>query len=122
MKDRNCQYIHELFKIVSPRSILVVNQFGKVKRLHWLFRVMAIVDIPPDIAEGKYYIVDFVKNDLGTERSIYHSGHGIFHLLFPDNVKKLSIPSDNYVTGGWTLCPQADTNSPVVNFPSSNEH
>jgi hypothetical protein len=82
MKDRNCQYIHELFKIVSPRSILVVNQFGKVKRLHWLFRVMAIVDIPPDTAEGKYYIVDFVKMTLELKEVFIIQGMAYFICYF----------------------------------------
>jgi hypothetical protein len=64
MKDRNRQYILELFKIVSPKSILVVDQYGKVKRLHCPFRVLAIVDIPPDIAKEKFYMVDLVKMTL----------------------------------------------------------
>ena len=45
-------------------SILVVDQSGKVKRLQCPFRVLAIVDIPPDVAEGQYYLVDFVKMTL----------------------------------------------------------
>ena len=61
MSERNREYILELFKIVNTTSILVVDQYGKVKRLHCPFRVIAIVDIPPDIAEGKFYVVDFVK-------------------------------------------------------------
>jgi len=39
----------------------VVDKYGKVKRLHCPFKVLAVVDIPPDIAEGQYYLVDFVK-------------------------------------------------------------
>jgi hypothetical protein len=88
MSNRNREYILELFKIVSTTSILVVDQHGKVKRFHCPFRVMAIVDIPPDIAEWKYYMVDFVKMTLELKRSLHNSGQGIFHLVFSDNMKK----------------------------------
>ena len=61
MSEKNREYILELFKIVSTTSILVVDQHGNVKRLHCPFSVMAVVDIPPEIVEGHFYMVDFVK-------------------------------------------------------------
>ena len=82
MSEQNRQYILELFKIVSPRSILVVNQFGKVKRLHCHFRVVAIVDIPPDIAEGKFYMVDFVKMTLDLNEVFIIQGKGYYISYF----------------------------------------
>jgi len=78
MSEHNRQYILELFKIVSPTSILVVDKNGKVKRLHCPFRVMAIVDIPPDIAEGKFYMVDFVKMTLELKEVYVIQGKGYF--------------------------------------------
>jgi hypothetical protein len=82
MEDRNRQYILELFQIVSPRSILVVDQYGKVKRLHCPFRVLAIVDIPPEIAEGKFYLVDFVKMTLERKEVFIIRDKGYFIWYF----------------------------------------
>jgi hypothetical protein len=74
--------ILELFKIVSPTSILVVNQYGKVKRLHCPFRVMATVSIFPDIIEGKYYMVDFVKMTLDLREVFIIHGKGYYISYF----------------------------------------
>jgi hypothetical protein len=82
MSEQKRQYILNLFKIVSPRIILVVDQCGKVKRLHCPFRVMAIVDIPPDIAKGKYYMVDFVKMTLDLKEVYIISGKGYYIRYF----------------------------------------
>jgi hypothetical protein len=82
MKDQNRHYILELYKIVSPTSILVVDRHGKVKRLYCPFRVMAIVDIPPDITEGKYYMVDFVKMTLELKEVFITQGKGYFICYF----------------------------------------
>lgn len=80
--DKNKEYILELFKIVSPKSILVVDQNGKVKRLHCPFRVLAIVDILPDIAEGKFYLVDFVKMTLELKEVFIIKGKGYLICYF----------------------------------------
>lgn len=80
--EKNREYILELFKIVSPRSILVVNQYGKVKRLHCPFRVVAIVGIPPDIAEGKYYMVEAVKMTLDLKEVFIIAGKGYYISYF----------------------------------------
>lgn len=64
MNDRNRQYILELYKIVSPTSILVVSASGKLKRLNCLFQVVALTDVPPEIVEGSFYWVDFFKMTL----------------------------------------------------------
>ena len=82
MSEQNRQYILELFKNVSPRSILVVNQYGKVKRLYCPFRVIAIIDIPPDIAEGRFYLVDFVKMTLELKEVFIIQGKGYFICYF----------------------------------------
>jgi hypothetical protein len=82
MKEQNRQYILELFKIVSPTSILVVDKNGKVKRLHCPFRVLAIVDIPPDIATGNFYTVDFVKMTLELKEVFIIGGKGYFICYF----------------------------------------
>jgi hypothetical protein len=78
MTDRNGEYILELFKIVSPTSILVVDQHGKLKRLHCPFRVIAMMDIPPDIDEGRFYMVDFVKMTLELKDVFIIQGKGYF--------------------------------------------
>jgi hypothetical protein len=82
MSERNRQYILELFKIVSPTSILVVDQYGKMKRLHCPFRVLAIVDIPPDITEGEFYMEDFVKMTLELKEVFIIRGKGYFIWYF----------------------------------------
>ena len=74
MTEKNRQYILELLKIVSPTSILVVNQTGKVKRLHCPFRVVALVRIFPDIIEGEFYLVDFVKMTLVELKEVFIIG------------------------------------------------
>ena len=82
MKEQNRQYILELFKIVSPTSILVVDKNGKVKRLHCPFRVLAIVDVPPEIVEGQFYMVDFVKMTLELKEVFIIGGKGYFICYF----------------------------------------
>jgi len=82
MSEQNRKYILELYKIVSPRSILVVDQSGKVKRLHCPFKVLAIVDIPPDIVEGKFYMVEFVKMTLELKEVFIIQGKGYFIWYF----------------------------------------
>jgi hypothetical protein len=82
MKEQNRQYILELFKIVSPTSILVVDKNGKVKRLHCPFRVLSIVDIPPDISTGKFYMVDYVKMTLELKEVFVIGGKGYYISYF----------------------------------------
>ncbi len=82
MNERNRQYILELFKIVSPTSILVVDKNGKVKRLHCPFRVLSIVDIPPDISTGKFYMVDYVKMTLELKEVFVIGGKGYYISYF----------------------------------------
>ena len=54
-------FIGELFRIVSATSILVIDRKGTLHRLNCPFSVLAIVDVPPDISEGKIYRVEAVK-------------------------------------------------------------
>jgi len=60
----------------------VVDKYGKVKRLHCPFKVLAVVDIPPDIAEGQYYLVDFVKMTLELKEVYIIQGKGYFIRYF----------------------------------------
>jgi len=71
MTEHNRNYILELYKIVSPTSILVVDQYKKVKRLHCPFRVIALDDIPPGIIMGNSYHVDLVKMSLVNLKKVY---------------------------------------------------
>lgn len=82
MTEQNRQYILELFKIVSPRSILVVNQYGKLKRLHCPFRVIAIEDIPSQIMKGKFYMVEAVKMTLNLKEVFIIVGKGYYISYF----------------------------------------
>lgn len=74
MKETNREYILRLFKIVSTTSILVVDKHGKVRRMNCPFRVIALTDIPPEIVEGNYYFVDFVKMTLDLKEVYLISG------------------------------------------------
>lgn len=82
MLEKNREYILELFKIVSTSSILVMNQFGKVKRLHCPFRVMAVVDIPPEIIIGDFYYVEAVKMALDLKEVFIIQGKGYYIRYF----------------------------------------
>jgi len=82
MNERNRQYILELFKIVSPTSILVVDKNGKVKRLHCPFKVLAIVDVPPEIVKGQFYMVDFVKMTMDLKEVFVIRGKGYYISYF----------------------------------------
>jgi len=64
MTQQNREYILELFKIVSTTSILVIDREGNLKRLHYPFKVVAIVDKPPQINVGASYYVEAVKMTL----------------------------------------------------------
>lgn len=64
MTEKNREYILELFKIVSTTSILVIDRKGTLKRLYCPFKVVAIVDLPPQITVEAFYYVDAVKMTL----------------------------------------------------------
>jgi hypothetical protein len=57
-------YIVELFRIVSSSSILIIDSIGTLHRVNCPFRVVALLDIPPDITEGRPYFVNAVKMSL----------------------------------------------------------
>lgn len=78
----NREYILELFKIVSTTSILVVDREGNLKRLHCPFRVVAIVELPPDIALGAFYMVEAVKMTLELKEVYIIEGNGYFIWYF----------------------------------------
>jgi hypothetical protein len=82
MSDQNKLYILELFKIVSTDSILVINSKGILKRLYCPFRVVAIVDSPPHIIVGAFYMVEAVKMTLELKEVFIISGKGYFIWYF----------------------------------------
>ena len=82
MSEKNRKYILELFKIVSTTSILVVNQYGRIKKINCPFRVIAIEDIPPDIITGDFYRVDFVKMALDLREVFIIQGKGYYIRYF----------------------------------------
>jgi hypothetical protein len=71
MTERNREYIIELFKIVSSTSILVVDHRGNLKRLQCSFRVVAIVELPPQITVGAFYMVEAVKMTLNDLKEVF---------------------------------------------------
>ena len=81
MTEQNRQYILELFKIVSPSSILVVNQYGKVKRLHCPFQVICKVDVPP-LREGGEYAVEAIKMTIELKDVFIIGGRAYFIWYF----------------------------------------
>jgi hypothetical protein len=64
MTHQNREYILELFKIVSTTSILIVDREGNLKRLYCPFKVVAVVELPPQIVVGASYYVEAVKMTL----------------------------------------------------------
>ena len=71
-------YIVELFRIVSSSSILVMDSIGTLHRLNCPFRVVALMDIPPDIKEGKPYFVNAVKMSLDLKDVFIINGEGYY--------------------------------------------
>jgi len=63
-EEKARKYIVELFRIVSFSSILVIDSAGTLHRLNCPFKVVALIDIPPDIIQGKFYYVVAVKMSL----------------------------------------------------------
>ena len=82
MSEHNRKYILELFKIVSATSILVVNQYGRIKKINCPFRVIVLEDIPPDIITGDFYRVDFVKMALDLREVFIINGKGYYIRYF----------------------------------------
>ena len=64
MRKNNREYILELFKVDGTTSILIMDPEGQLKRLNCPFRVLAIVEMPPQITVGAFYHVDAVKMTL----------------------------------------------------------
>lgn len=82
MDESNREFILELFKIVSTTSVLVVDCKGDLKRLHCPFQVVAIVDLPPQIVVGAFYMVDAVKMTLDLIEVYIIEGKGYFIWIF----------------------------------------
>lgn len=82
MADNNREYILELFKIVNTTSILVIDQKGTLKRMNCPFKVVAIVEIPPQITAGVSYYVDAVKMTLELKEVFIIQGKGYFICFF----------------------------------------
>lgn len=55
-----------------------MNVFGKVKRLHCPFRVIAVADLPPEIVNGKVYLVESVKMTLDLKEVFIIKGKGYY--------------------------------------------
>jgi len=82
MSELNRGYILSLFKVVSTTSILVVDSKGNLKRLHCPFNVVAIVESPPQIVVGAFYMVDAVKMTLELKEVYIIEGKGYFIWYF----------------------------------------
>lgn len=82
MSENNRAYILELYKIVSTTSILVVDYKGNLKRLHCPFQVVAIVEVPPQIVVGAFYMVDAIKMTLELKEVYIIEGKGYFIWYF----------------------------------------
>jgi len=82
MAENNREYILELFKIVNTTSILVIDRKGTLKRLNCPFKVVAIVDLPPQIIVGAFYLVEAVKMNLDLKEVFIIQGRGYFICLF----------------------------------------
>ena len=82
MTERNREFILELFKIVSTTSILVVDAKGDLKRLHCPFKVVAIVDSPPQIIVGAFYMVESVKMTIDLLEVYIIEGKGYYIWYF----------------------------------------
>jgi len=82
MTEQNREYILELFKIVSTTSILIVDCEGNLKRLYCPFKVVAIVDSPPQIFVGEIYYVDSVKMTLDLLEVYIIKGKGYYIWYF----------------------------------------
>lgn len=82
MTEQNREYILALFKIVSTASILVIDNKGNLKRLKCPFKVVAVVELPPDIALGAFYMVDAVKMTLELKEVYIIKGKGYFIWYF----------------------------------------
>jgi hypothetical protein len=76
MTDKNREYILELFKIVNTTSILVIDHQGTLKRLNCPFKVVAIVEVPPQITVGVFYLVEAVKMTLELKEVFIIKGKG----------------------------------------------
>jgi hypothetical protein len=82
MSEHSRKYILELFKIVSTTSILVVNQYGRIKKINCPFKVIALDDIPPDIIIGDFYYVETVKMALDLKEVFIIQGKGYYIQYF----------------------------------------
>ena len=82
MTQQNREYILELFKLVSTTSILVIDHKGTLKRLFCPFKVVAIVDLPPQITEGASYYVEAIKMTLELQEVYIIEGKGYLIWIF----------------------------------------
>ena len=82
MTESKREYILELFKIVSTTSILVIDNKGILKRLYCPFRIVAVVEVPPQIIVGASYYVDAVKMTLELKEVYIIEGKGYFIWYF----------------------------------------
>lgn len=80
--EKNRKYILELFSIVGTTSILIVDNKGNLKRLYCPFKVVAIVEVPPQIVVGAFYWVDYVKMTLALKEVYIIEGKGYYIWYF----------------------------------------
>ncbi len=76
------KYISELFDTVSTTSILILDREGNVRRLYCPFKVVAILDIPPQISEGKSYLVEAVKMTIDLKQVFIIERKGYYFWCF----------------------------------------
>lgn len=83
--EKNRKYILELFRIVGTTSILIVDNKGNLKRQYCPFKVVAIVEVPPQIVVGSFYWVDYVKMTLAMKKVYIIEGKGYYIWYFTIN-------------------------------------
>lgn len=80
--EKNRKYILDLFKVVSTNSILIIDCERNLKRLYCPFNVIAIVEVPPQIVVGAFYMVESVKMTLDLVDVYIIEGKGYFTWIF----------------------------------------
>lgn len=80
--EKNRKYILDLFKIVGTNSILVIDRERNLRRLYFPLKVVAIVDVPPQIAVGEFYWVESVKMTLDLMEVYIIGGKGYYTWIF----------------------------------------
>ena len=75
--EKNEKYIREIYRLVKTDSILIIDRYGKLRRLYCPFKVI-VIRIVPNLKTGEIAYVEAVKMTITLEDVYIIGGKAYF--------------------------------------------